>query len=345
MSDNIHIGESLFINVILITPFLLDDMFGNRLGLFYGMKMIAHAMEKPFTFTCGLAEGETSIGAAHLMRLNSQADVIGPIKNPRGKNYTAKELCQRFCAGRFCNWYDSNLDLAADIMKWDWDYLTQPKFVAITDHDDAAIHLRLGDGLYSTYGTNEGKGVFPHGTYINLLKQVQEEKGAINSIGIITAPFKGDHLRPFDREFTSLSEVIAWDLMVTLKQEFPHADITLHNSPDGTIIESLARLVHARKVAICGCSTFCPYALLATKGIGYIHNSVSSMNTWVPNAAEREENVRLFDAPMLNGLMISNQKFGWTSPERRVLRWMREQDPNVGNVDIIHGPIFHRMDE
>ena len=327
----------------LISPVYLDDMFGNRLALLYGMKMIAHAMKKPFTFTCGLAEGETSIGASYLMRLNSQADAVGPIENPRGKRYTAKELCQRFCAGRFCNWYNSNLDLAADIMKWDWKYLTQPEFVAITDYDDAAIHLRLGDGLYSTYGTNEGKGVFPHATYINLLKQAQEEKGLLNSIGIITAPFKGDHLRPFDRGFTSLSEMIAHDLMAALQREFPHAIIRLHNNPDGSIIESLARLVHARKVAICGCSTFCPYALLATQGIGYIYNSMSNMNTWVRNAAEHVENFRLFDAPMLNGLMISNKKFGWTSPEIRILRWLREQDPNVGNVDIVHGPIFRRL--
>jgi hypothetical protein len=53
------------------------------------------------------------------------------------------------------------------------------------------IHLRLGDGLYRSYGTNEAKGIFPHAhaTYINLLKQAREEKGHLFSIGIVTAPF------------------------------------------------------------------------------------------------------------------------------------------------------------
>ena len=151
----------------------------------------------------------------------------------------------------------------------DWKYLTaQPERVQITDHDDAVIHLRLGDGLHTTYGANENKGVFPHGTYINLIKQAQEEKGSMKSIGIVTAPFKGNHVRPLDSGFTRLSELIVHDLMLALELEFPDVEVRLHNSDNESIIDSLARLVHARKVAICGCSTFCPYALLAADGIG-----------------------------------------------------------------------------
>ena len=186
-----------------------DDMFGHRIAVVYGIKMIARAMHKPFTFSCGLAEGETSHGALDLMLLNSRADPY-PVRSE--EDHSAKELCQRYCAGRYCDWHSPNLDMASELMISDWKYLTQPDRVQVTDHDDAVIHLRLGGGLHSTYGANEGKGIFPHGTYINLIKQAQEEKGAIRSIGIVTAPFKGNRVRVFDSGFTRLSELITHEI-------------------------------------------------------------------------------------------------------------------------------------
>eukprot|EP00804_Cyclotella_cryptica_P026583 CCRYP_014014-RA/>CCRYP_014014-RA protein AED:0.09 eAED:0.09 QI:0/-1/0/1/-1/1/1/0/485 len=319
---------------------MFDDMFGNRLAVFYGMKLLANAMRKPFSFTCELGEGEIPKGAAYLMDLNAQSDSLGPVpRRTNGEEYTAEEVC-RLCSNHFCTWYDSNLDVASDIMISDWKQLTRPGLVPIPDHDDAVIHLRLGDGLYSTHGGNEGKGIFPHATYYNLLKQAQEEKGTIASIGIVTSPFKGSNVRPFDRGSTSISETIALDLMKSLQSAFPKATIRIHNSPEATIIESQARIVHARKVAICGCSTFCPYALLATEGIGFMYNPVGAQNIWVRNAAERYRNFRLFEAPLLNGLMIANKKSGWTLHRAHVMGWVRKQNPNVGNVDIFEEPMF-----
>jgi hypothetical protein len=319
---------------------VFDKMFGNRLGTIYGMKMIANALRIPFEFTCTLTGGQRPNGAAYLMNMNSNNDGFGPPPSRDGQEYTAEDVCQRLCSGRFCSWNFKNLDLASDDMVSDWKYLTDPEFIPISDHDDAVIHLRLGDGLYSTYGQNEEKGLFPHGTYINLLKQAQLEKGTFNSIGIVTAPFKGAYLRSKDAGYTSLSEMIALDLVSALQTEFPQAEVRLHNSPNGTIMESLARTVHARKVAVCGCSTFCPYALLATHGIGFIYNPVGAQNGWVRNAAGRLENIRLFEAPLLNGLVIHNEKTGEKLPEPQVLGWVRKQDPNVGKIDICTHPIF-----
>lgn len=310
-------------------------MFGNRLATLYGMKMIAYAIHKPFTFTCGMAEGESPLGASYYMQLNS--NLPGPIPHRNGEQPTAGDLCQHICPGQFCTWHSGNLDFAADAMIADWKYLASPEVVPINDYDDAVIHLRLGDGLHSAFGANEGKGVFPHGTYINLLKQAEGEKGMIASIGIVTAPFKGSNIRSFDQKNTSLSEKIANDLIHALQRAFPNAQIRLHNSPDDTIIGSLARLVHASKAAVCGCSTFCPYAVLATDGIGYVYNPAGypSQNIWVRNAALWHDNFRLFDTPMLNGLVISNLKNDYSMPEHRVIRWLREQNPNVGNIDIV----------
>jgi hypothetical protein len=196
----------------------------------------------------------------------------------------------------------------------------------------------MGDGLYSSVGDNEGKGVFPHATYINLLKLAMQEKGHLFKIGIVTAPFKGDKLRAPDRAYTSLSEMIVTDLIDAIKREFRQAEVRLHNSPESSIIESLARIVQARKVAICGCSTFCP--LLAREKLGFMYNPAGGQNIWVRNAAMWHSEFRLFDTPMLNGLVISNNKNGYVMPKERVLNWLRKQDPTVGNIDIVHGPIF-----
>ena len=323
---------------------LFDDMFGNRVAFLYGIKMVAYAMHKPFTFTCGMAEGESPLGAAYFMKLNAFGHLPGPAPHRNGESFTAEEVCQDIGKGRFCSWNHRDLDVASDAMIADWKYLASPDVVSINDYDDAVIHLRLGDGLYSTVGGNEGKGVFPHGTYINLLKQAEKEKGVIKTIGVVTAPFKGKQLRAFDRGTTSVSEMVAMDLIHALQESFPSATVRLLNSPDSSIIESLARLVHASKVAVCGCSTFCPFAVLAADGIGYMYNPAGAQNSWVRNAAQWHPNFRLFDAPMLNGLVINNNKNGYQMPDSRLLRWLREQDPDVGNIDIYEAPIFRTKD-
>ncbi|KAL7488685.1 hypothetical protein ACHAW6_015998 [Cyclotella cf. meneghiniana] len=321
-----------------------DGQFGNRLGWLYGMKIIAYAVQIPIYFTCDLKEGEVANGAAILMNLNSKSDMIGsrPTNN-NGEEITVLEAC-RACGGIFCSWNTPELDLASDAIISDWKYLASHSLMPIQDHDDAVIHLRLGDALYARNGHTEDKGLFPHATYIKLLMQAQQERGAISSIGIVTGPFKGSFVRShYDMTATSKSEMIAMDLLAALQKAFPHAEIRLRNSPDDTIIDSLVRIVNARKVAICGCSTFCPYPLLATKGIGYIYdpgNPRFKQNLWVKNAAERYENIRLFETPLLNGVLIDNHRTGEKMADEDVLAWLRTQSPDVGNIDIQQPPIL-----
>lgn len=316
---------------------VFDKMFGNRLGHIYGMKMMAYAMKVPFEFTCYQDESSQPNGAYYLMQMNDLP--MGPPPMRDGVEMTPEDVCTQ-CDGVFCSWYSNDLDVAAPYMIDDWKWMSRYDVANILDHDDVVIHLRLGDGLKSTYGLNEAKGVFPHATYINLIEQTRQERGHIFSIGIVTAPFKGANLRNWDSGYTSLSETITMDLVKHLSEAFPEAEVRLHNSPESSVMESLARIVHARKAAICGCTTFCPYPLLATKGLGFIYNPVGGQNQWVRNAAKHNEHIRLFETPMLNGLMISNEKTGYKMPENRVMRWLREQDPNVGNIDITEAPIF-----
>jgi hypothetical protein len=42
------------------------------------------------------------------------------------------------------------------------------------------IHLRLGDGLYSTFGENEGKGVFPLMLHILIFSDRQRKKKVLS---------------------------------------------------------------------------------------------------------------------------------------------------------------------
>eukprot|EP00804_Cyclotella_cryptica_P004382 CCRYP_006799-RA/>CCRYP_006799-RA protein AED:0.02 eAED:0.10 QI:0/-1/0/1/-1/1/1/0/856 len=321
-----------------------DGQFGNRLGWLYGMKIIAYAAQFPIYFTCELKDGEVPNGAASLMALNSKKDILGARPtNRNGEEISVLEACQA-CGRLFCSWNTPELDLASDAMISDWNDLASRTLMSPQDQDDAIIHLRLGDALYARNGHTEDKGLFPHATYIKLLMQAQQEKGTIGSIGVVTAPFKGSFVRSqYDMTSTSKSETIAMDLLDALHTAFPHAEIRLHNSPSETIIDSLVRIVNARKVAICGCSTFCPYPLLATKGIGYIYDPGTprfKQNLWVKNAAERYENYRLFETPLLNGVLINNHRTGEKLADGDLLGWLRTQSPDVGNIDIQGPPIL-----
>ena len=62
--------------------------------------MVAYAMNKPFTFSCGLREGEEPRGAAYLMKLNT--DIPGPVTNRNGEEFTAEQVCSDYCAGMWC---------------------------------------------------------------------------------------------------------------------------------------------------------------------------------------------------------------------------------------------------
>eukprot|EP00804_Cyclotella_cryptica_P004383 CCRYP_006801-RA/>CCRYP_006801-RA protein AED:0.14 eAED:0.14 QI:0/-1/0/1/-1/1/1/0/765 len=321
-----------------------DGQFGNRVGWLYGMKIIAYAAQFPTYFTCELKDGEVPNGAAILMTLNSKKEILGARPTNRyGEEISVAQACQA-CGRLFCSWNTPELDLASDAMISDWNYLATLSSMPIQDQDDAVIHLRLGDALYARNGHSEDKGLFPHATYIKLLMQAQQEKGTIGTIGVVTAPFKGSFVRShYDMTSTSKSEMIAMDLLDALRKAFPHAEIRLHNTPSDTIIDSLVRIVHARKVAICGCSTFCPYPLLATKGIGYIYDPGTprfKQNLWVKNAAERYENYRLFETPLLNGVMIDNRRTGKKLADGDLLGWLRSQNPDVGNIDIQQPPIL-----
>jgi hypothetical protein len=133
--------------------------------------------------------------------------------------------------------------------------------------------------------------------------------------------------------------MVAMEVMDALQKAFPMAKVRLLNSPQQTILESLVCLVQADKISICSCSTFCLYPLMASKGTAYVYQPSNGQNGWAKNAAHHYKNYRLFQAPMLNMMVMENSVTGEKLDNVDILAWMRAQSP-LGNIDIVTKPII-----
>ena len=69
-------------------------------------------------------------------------------------------------------------------------------------------------------------------------------------------------------------------------------------------------------------------------------NTRHHQNDWIYNAAKSYNDFRLFETPMLNGLVIDNRVTGEKLDLENVLEWIRYQDASVRNIDIQDKPIF-----
>jgi hypothetical protein len=64
-----------------------------------------------------------------------------------------------------------------DVMISDWNRFAEDTFVSpIQDHDNAFIHLRLGNAMYAQSSKSKDKGLFPHGTYTPSLSSRQKRR-------------------------------------------------------------------------------------------------------------------------------------------------------------------------
>jgi hypothetical protein len=146
---------------------------------------------------------------------------------------------------------------------------------------------------------DEGLGLLPHQAYLEILKTMQHESGPLNSIGIVTQSFVKARVRSFDAQDATLakSRLVAYDLAEHLRTTFPQAEVTLFNGASEIPLRSYARLVKARKVAICGPSTFCTYPVLATQGVGYLFQGHTNHSPRVQHV--QLNNIRTFVVPRL----------------------------------------------
>ena len=201
------------------------------------------------------------------------------------------------------------------------------------DHDDAVIHVRLGDVFR---GQNDQKiGLLPHGAYSDLLsqnEQQQDDTGPLQSIGIVTQAFEKQHVRSFDKNARLLhrSQLVALDLQRHLQTLFPSAIVRIHNGPDETPLHSMVRLIQAKRIAICGPSTFCTLPTLATNGKGYFFRG-EKHSPWVHRLVRRfPERLESFTAPRLAN------NYTTVLSDEEILMWVRNQPTRMN--DAISSP-------
>jgi len=263
-----------------------DFSIGNMMPTLLSYNLAAHLAGLPFTFSCA----NSSPGIMFNMQKVEKAPL--PILD----DYNLERFCtlqkrEDMAYGHY---------FVADAMR---NQIVQSQNL-VSEGDDAVIHVRLHDAFAPITRTSQ-RGLFQHVAYSNMLKKAEQEKGEIQSISIVTQTFVEKKLdRDIDRQYAQRSEVVGRDLATHLRQEFPNAIVNIHNDwKNETTVTSYARLVLAKKIAICGCSTFCalPVASVQEGVMAYLLDS-KDLNRFYPQyLAKNHDNIHLWKAPMLGG--------------------------------------------
>jgi len=134
------------------------------------------------------------------------------------------------------------------------------------EFDDAVVHFRCGDLIASNH---------PSFGFIRFESFAHHISPEAKTIGIVTQPFAkidDDHQqRAVDSqdEHKDRCRWVITEFADYLKRRFPHARITIRNTPGETIAVAFARMVLANQ-SIAAISTFSVLPVLSTFGTGYI---------------------------------------------------------------------------
>jgi hypothetical protein len=285
-----------------------DFSLGNIISTLLSYNLAAHLADIPFTFSCV----DSKPGVMATMQKHEEKSGLPPDFDK--ETYNLEKYCE---SGRFHDMAYGQY-LVADTIR----NQIAPSQKVVTEGDDAVIHVRLNDA-FKRIGRPSQRGLFPHVAYTKMLKLAEEEKGEIRSISIVTESFNKAKVRELDVEFTDLSRIVAHDLERQLKEDFPNAEVHIHNNwRIESTVTSYARLARAKKIAICGCSTFCPFPVMSVEDdvLGYLYDS-EYLNAFYPQyLAENKENMHLWDAPLLG----SNQIDKLSTDE--ILEFVRNKD-------------------
>jgi hypothetical protein len=314
----------------------VERQLGNRIGEHFGRYLLASAAHVPYTMTCGNNDNVYQVTnvrvsyhpfesvTKHLEVHNAQANV---------GNWTVFDVC-RICNGLGWSCHDG-IQAMSDVMREAmWILAHNTTTGQSFEPDDAVIHLRLGDALRGKW--DEGIGLLPHEGYSILLKEAESLRGPIQSISIVTASFDKKYARSFDAKaiLRERSAMVAYDFVRHLNELFPNATVTIHNGPDESSLKSYARLIRAKKVSICGSSTFCTLPVLANReGIGFVYRT-ERHNPWAVKAAEKYDNIKTWKVPRLTNNVIEQMD------DSAILHWLRNQDAQAGEFIIGGAPLI-----
>ena len=285
-----------------------DFSLGNMISTLLSYNLAAHLAGIPFSFTC--VDSKPGV-MANLQKHETAPRLPADFDK---ESYNLEKFCE---SGRFQDMAYGQYLVADTIQN---QIVTSQEVV--TEGDDAVIHVRLHDA-FQRIGRPSQRGLFPHIAYTAMLKKAEEEKGMIRSISIVTESFNKAKVRPVDVAFTDLSRIVAHDLKRQLKEDFPYAEVNIHNNwRYESTVTSYARLAMAKKIAICGCSTFCPFPVMSVKddALGYFYDS-RYLNGFYPQyLAEHKENLHLWDAPLLGSNEIDKLSVD------EILEFLRNKD-------------------
>lgn len=195
--------------------------------------------------------------------------------------------------------------------------------------DDAVIHVRLHDAFKKIRKESQ-RGLFPHAAYAALLQTAIDQKGPLDTISIVTDTFDEDKVRSNDKEFTDLSRVVAEDLVRYLSDRFPDSEVVLRNDWETeTTVVAYTRLAQAKKIAVCGCSTFCPLPVVSVQDdvLAYLYEQQHLNQVFTNYFAETRDNVHLWNAPMLGSNEIAKLS------EDEILEFLNNDDADF-RIDV-----------
>lgn len=335
-----------------------ENQLGNRLGEHYLNYLLANAARIPYRMTCGGGDDDDYDNHDNSTATASTVVTTDPtsmLKEPHesvlrhisvnlhepgpqphdpwgGQPWAPANVCLHCSRGGW--WCPIGLNAMIDLIRADMWKLANTNVGQSFEPDDAVIHLRLGDALKGT--KDEHIGLLPHQTYAWILQNMEQERGPIETIGIVTQPFSRKHVRSFDFAPTTISKskLVARDLVDFLQSKFPNATITIHNGPDEIPLKSYARLIRANKVAVCGPSTFCTMPVLATQtAIGYVFRG-EKHSPWARHVAQFSDNIRTYKVPRLANNYTDKLN------HEQIVFWLRNQLPHVGDFTINTPPLL-----
>lgn len=324
-----------------------ENQLGNRLGEHYMFYLLANSARLPYQMSCGdpkasndtvtITDPTSSLkGRFESVLRNIAVDLQEPGPVPKdpwgGQEWGPQHVCQNCARGGW--WCQLGLHVMVDVFVPDMKKLAYDTEIGNSfEPEDAVIHLRLGDALKGK--KDENIGLLPHGAYIEILEQIEKESGSLKSIGVVTQPFKKKLVRSFDATSATLakSRLVAFDLIEHIRSKFPQAIVSIHNGDDEIPLKSYARLIRAKKVAICGASTFCTMPVLATEGKGYLFRG-EKHSPWAQHVADFQDNIRTFKVPRLANNYTDQLN------DVQLLHWLRYQLPHAGEFAITGPPMI-----
>jgi hypothetical protein len=299
-----------------------DRKLGNRLPRVYYAWLLAQASGAEFEYHCEEEYNGTFIANLQEMYPSTEKKRLAKeLHLP-----TLMEICDTCDTIYPLKCKPGSLDLVTDNFRYDLNSIaSKMSEEAKLNHSDIAIHVRCGDALRTT---KNSYGILPHSTYSRIIREEFPGDSLKGTISIVTQPFDAEYLRLEDRESGAKCRLIIEDLVSYLRQEFPSAQVDLHNHHSDTIAMTYARLVLAKKMTICGPSTFCKMASVASVGTGYLYTGkTSSEHLWSSEMARRYNDVKLYRSEKLvsgsrNGL---SRKSLLKVPDQELLAWLRRK--------------------